>query len=487
MRGGPENRRRSRGDRPELYDDSSDDGEPHPRPIPRVSAEVRETPRPTRDTETRSRQSKTKTAPPRVQNSDTDSDSDVAPRKTRMVQPPGPLSAGKGTTPIIDKSTKVAPPPPPRESPKKNSRKRADIKRENLIGAKAETGTGSKSKRKQHITSDIVDTDTDSDDQIDVVNSTPEKHVSRAASSAQGTPSRTPREVVRGVTSPVKSIQASPRLSPKISKNNVKRERASVGLSDSESEDDSPLPSRQVHSQKTNSAREKSALVQQAFGSTAKKDKSARDRDPVEAKSKVRSYSDSRKSSGTCRERSEKSGEKDRSRFVNETNSVDGRLVGSAPSTHVNNNRSSLVSAEPKVPIPHVQYQDGVPRLTCTISISLIDKVPKPSVNSGATSQLCKTEVKEEVDTKKKVLDNRTKGGKGGKGGKGKRKTCDPGTKVPEDVSKRKIITSIFGGKRQDHESDDDKVKKEIKKEVVDSDEERCERTAGKSLLAIKE
>ncbi|KAK3879242.1 hypothetical protein Pcinc_016185 [Petrolisthes cinctipes] len=488
VRGGSESRRRSRGDR-QMYDDSSDDGEPHHRPTPRVSAEVRETPRPTRDTETRSRQSKTKTAPTRIQNSDSDSDSDVAPRKPRMVQPCGPLSSGKGTTPIIDKSPKVAPPQPPRESPKKNSRKRADtVKRESHVGSKAESGAGSRSKRKQHISNDIVDTDTDSEGQIDVVNSTPEKHVSRAT--PQGTPSRTPREVTRGVSSPVKLIQASPRLSPKVSvlgKNSVKRERTSVGLSDSESEDEAPIPSRQVHSQKTISAREKSALVHHAFGSTAKKDKSARDRDPVETKGKVRNYNE-RKSGGTCRERREKSGEKERSKVVNETNSVDGRLVGSAPSTGVNNNnRSSLVSAEPKVPIPHVLYQDGVPKLTCTISISLIDKVPKPSVNNGATSQLCKTEVKEEVDSKKKVLDNRTKGGKGGKGGKGKRKTCDPGTKVPEDVSKRKIITSIFGGKRQDHESDDDKVKKEIKKEVVESDEERCERTAGKSLLAVKD
>ncbi|KAK8754494.1 hypothetical protein OTU49_016466, partial [Cherax quadricarinatus] len=486
-------RGRGKPEKPGHYDDSSDDGEPHPRPIPRVSAELRQTPKHSRDHDSRARSSKTKASNSRLIGSDSDLDSESpGSRKPGSSQPSnGSISVGKGIPKVSEKTTKTSVSQGSRESVKKTSREKLDSsKKDSHIGAKSETGKSKREKKSMEFLPSDIDSDSDSDSIIDVVNTSPDKLQSRVTLSSQCTPSRTPKESLKVVPSPVKSVQASPHVSPMScasvsNKSSVKR--SSGGLSEaissesltSKSEDETHSPCRgQSSSQKVDIARDKGALVNRAFSTLVKKDKEGRERDQVEKNKKAKNVSDTRKVSGN-KDISEKS-ERDRSRGISESSSIESKLETRPGASPIVNKlcKSPIVSAEPKVPIPQVQYENGVPKLTCTIPLSFIDKVPKSCVNGA--SFVSKTDIKEEVD-KKKVLDNRTKEGKG------KRKTCDPNTKAPEDVSKRKIITSIFGGvKRQDHESDEDKVKKEVKKETVDSDDE-YERNEVKSSISVKE
>ncbi|XP_042204375.1 AF4/FMR2 family member 4-like isoform X2 [Homarus americanus] len=474
-----------------VYDDSSDEREPHPRRTPCISAELRQTPKHGKDHESRARQSKTKAAScSRLLCSDSDSDSEPgSPRKSGATQSSGSCnSAGKGIPKVSEKIPKTNVSQISREPNKKPPRKKSDSsKKDSHIGAKSENGKSKRERKSMEFVPSDIDTDSDSDSIIDVVNTSPDKLQSRVTPSSQCTPSRTPK----GVPSPVKSVQASPHVSTmNVSatyKDNVKRSNGR-GLSEaissesltSKSEDElhSPSGRGQSSSQKVDVARDKGALVNRAFSTSAKKDKGGRERDPLEKNKKGKNLSE--KVSCNNKDTSEKS-KRERSRGVSESSCVDNRLEVRPSASPVVNKlcKSPIVSAEPKVPIPQVQYENGVPKLTCTIPLSFIEKVPKSSVNGA--SYVCKTEVKEEVD-KKKVLDNRTKEGKG------KRKTCDPNTKASEDASKRKIITSIFGGvKRVDHESDDDKVKKEVKKEKNDSDEEYENNEVKSSSVSVKE
>ncbi|XP_071513248.1 uncharacterized protein lilli isoform X3 [Panulirus ornatus] len=479
------------------YDDSSDEEEPHPRPTPRVSAELRQTPKHGRDHDTRVRPLKSKISSSHLQYSDSESDAElVCPRKSGSNQPSsGSSSSGKGVPKVLDKSPKTVT-QISRESTRKPPRKKSDSsKKDSHLGAKSENGKSKRETKLLEFSPTDIDNDYDSDSVIDVVTTSPEKMPSRVTPTSQCTPSRTPKESLKLAPSPVKSVQASPHVSPMTSvsvssKNSVKR--SNIGglteaisseslMSKSDDEMHSPSGRCQSVSQKLDVARDKGALVNRAFSTSVKKDKGGRDRerDPPETKNKKgKSLSDTRKVSGN-KDTSEKS-KRDRSRGISESNSLDNKLEGRPCASSLVSKvcKSPLVSAEPKVPIPLVQYENGVPKLTCTIPLSFINKVPKSSVNGAL--YISKTEVKEEQD-KKKVLDNRTKEGKG------KRKTCDPNTKAPEDVSKRKIITSIFGVKRQDHESDEDKVKKEIKKDPVDSDDEDCKRIGVKPSITVKE
>nr|XP_045603603.1 AF4/FMR2 family member 4-like isoform X2 [Procambarus clarkii] len=476
------------------YDDSSDDGEPHPRPTPRVSAELRQTPKHGRDHDSRVRSSKTKTSSNHPVCSDSDSDLEpIFSRKPGATQPSnGSVSVGKGIPKVSEKPPKTSVLQMYRESAKKPPRKRSDSsKKDSHIGAKSETGKSKRVTTSMEFVPSDIDSDSDSDRIIDVESTSPEKMPSRVAPSSRCTPSRTPKESSKVAPSPVKTVQASPHVSPMTSvsvSNKTSVKRPSGGLSEaislesltSKSEDEMHSPCRgQSSSQKVDIVRDKGALVNRAFSTSVKKTKGGRERDPVEKNKKAKTVCDPRKVSGSNKDMSEKS-DRERSRGISESSSVDSRLEGRPITSPVVNKlcKSPIVSAEPKVPIPQVQYENGVPKLTCTIPLSFIDKVPKSSVNGALC--LIKTEIKEEAD-KKKVLDNRTKEGKG------KRKTCDPNSKAPEDVSKRKIITSIFGGvKRLDHESDEDKVKKEVKKETIDSDAE-YEKTGIKSSITVKE
>ncbi|KAG0722114.1 hypothetical protein GWK47_045076 [Chionoecetes opilio] len=469
-----------------LYEDSSDEGSPHPRPTPRVSAEVRQTPKHGREPPGRTRLPKAK-APPPHQYPDSDSDSDAPP--PRKSQPPA-----KAAPQDTDKSPRVSAAPVAREAPKKIPRKRSDSRKGSHSGAKSE-GSRGRPRRPREFKSQETVVDSDSDQSVDVVNSSPEKVVGR------GTPSRTPRETSRSMASPLKAPTASP-VSPRLPPPPTKAKRpATTGLgtslgSDSpasKSEDEADTPG-QGSSQRAEAARasssssssSKGALVSRAFGAAAKK--AIRDQEAAEAK-KVKGEA-RRPSGGNRRDRSDKGV---RGRAAAEASAAAAPCPAFSPGGRAG--KSPVVSAEPKVPIPQVQFVDGYPRLTCTIALSFIDKVPKPSVGGAphgvnAVKSEVKSEVKcevksevkeeeeedeeeEEEEERKAVLDNRTKEGKG------KRKASHPGTKTAEDESKRKIISSIFGNvKRQDHESDDDKVKREIKKEEEESEEERGGRSS---------
>ncbi|XP_050739870.1 AF4/FMR2 family member 1-like isoform X3 [Eriocheir sinensis] len=489
-RGGQEGRGWAKPDKAGLYEDSSDEGEPHPRPTPRVSAEVRQTPKHGRDQAGRGmRPPKTK---PSVSQTYLDSDSDSDSPPPRKALPP-PKAAVQDT----DKSPKVSAAPPPREAPKKNPRKRSDSRKSSHSGAKTEGGRG-RPRRPKGFQSQATVSDSDSDHSVDMA-AAPDKDVGR------GTPSRSARETPRSMASPLKAPSASPRASPRLPAPPGKAKRpgapglsASLGsdspASKSEDEADSSGPVAAHRGKGGRDGSSKGALVSRAFGAAAKKDRASRDREVCDPKKKGKSEVRPL-SAESRRDRSDKGV---RGRAAAEASVA--AAPAPAPSPAARACKSPVVSAEPKVPIPQVQFVDGVARLTCTIPLSFIDKVPKPSVSGApppgpgpglgakrAAKEEDDDEDEEEEEERKAVLDNRTKEGKGK--GKGKRKACEPGTKATEDESKRKIISSIFGNvKRQDHESDDDKVKREVKKEEEEeeSEEERGGRLPSSRPLKVK-
>ena len=490
-RGSQEGRGWTKQDKASIYDDSSDEGEPPPRPTPRVSAEVRQTPKHGREPPGRGRVSKAKGPAPRpYQQSDSDSDAPPA----RKSQP-----AAKVVMQDTDKSPKVSGAAVAREAPKKFPRKRAESRKGSHSGAKAEGSRGRPRRPPREFPSQETVVDSDSDQSVDVSNTSPEKTLGR------GTPSRTPRETPRSMASPLKAPSTSPHVSPRLPPPPSKAKRvAASGLSASLGSDspaskseDEAESSGQAGAQRAEAPRgttttiassssSKGALVSRAFGAAAKKDRASREQEAADPKKKGKGEV-RRPGGANRRDRSDKSV---RGRAVVDPSVAAAAAPSPAPSPGGRAGKSPVVSAEPKVPIPQVQFVDGYPRLTCTIALSFIDKVPKPSVSVGGVKVEVKSEVKDEMEEeeeeedRKTIFDNRTKEGKG----KGKRKASEAGTKATEDESKQKIISSIFGIKRQDHESDDDKVKREVKKEEEESEEERGGRSSSlRPLVTVKQ
>ncbi|XP_063604169.1 AF4/FMR2 family member 4-like isoform X2 [Penaeus indicus] len=459
------------------YSDSSGEGESHHRPTPRATA--------------LSQISKSKAGLSRMRVSNgpqLSSDSEDEPESfsswkvgsTQSLN--GSNISGKGVSKIPEKPAKSIVPPISCETGRRNSKKNPDLKKDNQVGAKSESVKSKRTSKSQ------IQTDSD-DSIIDVVTTTPEKVQSRGTPTSQRTPSRTPKDFPKVIPSPVKSVQASPHASPRTSvcvssKNSAKRS-SSARLSESQSSeslvsksDDEIQPHTghsQSSSQKLDQARDKGGKVNRTFNTLSKKDKMGRDKDPSD--SRKTKNCDTRKGSGGNKDSIERS-KTDRSRTVSEPSPADSRNEGRPGASPIVSNKlceSPIVSAEPKVPIPQIQYENGVARLTCTIPLSFIDKVPKHSENSA--SSISKTDIKQEVDTKD-ILDNRTREGKG------KRKTCDPNTKAScnEDKSKSIILTSIFK-----YKTEQEKVKKETKTEPVNSDEEDSEKVDIKLSHKIKE
>lgn len=459
------------------YSDSSGEGESHHRPTPRATA--------------LSQISKSKAGlsrmrvsnGPQLSSDSEDEQESFSSWKVGSTQSVnGSNISGKGVSKIPEKSAKSIVPPISRETGRRNSKKNPDLKKDNQVGAKSESVKSKRTSKSQ------IQTDSD-DSIIDVVTTTPEKVQSRGTPTSQRTPSRTPKDFPKVIPSPVKSVQASPHASPMTSvsvssKNSAKRS-SSARLSESQSSeslvsksDDEIHPHTghsQSSSQKLDQTRDKGGKVNRTFSTLSKKDKMGRDKDPSD--SRKTKNCDTRKGSGGNKDSIERS-KTDRSRTVSEPSPADSRNEGRPGASPIVSNKlceSPIVSAEPKVPIPQIQYENGVARLTCTIPLSFIDKVPKHSENSA--SSISKIDIKQEVDTKD-ILDNRTREGKG------KRKTCDPNTKAScnEDKSKSIILTSIFK-----YKTEQEKVKKEMKTEPVNSDEEDSEKVDMKLSHKVKE
>ncbi|XP_064095081.1 AF4/FMR2 family member 1-like isoform X2 [Macrobrachium nipponense] len=442
-------------------DDSSDVGESHRRPTLRAFPQLR--------------QSKVKSSR-RVNPSHHDSDSDSDPgrpsKSDSNQSTVTPSSSLKDLSKLPDKTRKSNDTTVARDNTRRTPKKRTDSK-DNQNGAKSETVKSKRSvKSREYIPCDL---DSDSDSIIDVENATPLKQ----PASQRSTPSRTAKEF-NHISSPVKAHQLSPHVSPMppFSSSNKSSSRRTP-LSEASSEPANANKSEDLFGRSQGNS-EKGPLVNSAF-TLDKDNKKGRDRDPVEKDSRRRGKAHretSKNNSGTC---SSSSDSKDRSKIerskgVSESSPLDNRLSGRPGVSPLvdKSSESPIVSPEPKVPISQLHHEFGSRKFTCTIPLSLIDKVPKPNINSVPC--ILKTELKEE--DKKEVLDNRTTG----KGGKGKRKTGDPNAKesCTED-NKARVISSIFRVRRPDSENDNEKAKKEQKSGPIDSDDSDNEKMPSKS------